>query len=586
MLKENISPEQINADKTKEQKNDDPEIRRFVFNALIKENGDKLTVHTKHLGNIEDIYRKISRAQKEQAAVPAGALAIIDAFANCRKEFELDGGKKITRAPRLLIAGGFVRDVLLGKLPKDIDFATNFTAAEVKELLNGKLNNIKKMETQGECFQVVRVILERAEQANGDGAREEYEIATFREDSPESDGRRPLRVKPAKYAGKDAERRDLTVNALFYNTESGNVIDYVGGLDDIKNKKLRFVGDPGKRIAEDKLRLLRYARFLLKTGFTAGKKDREAVRSHASDINAIAKERIKDELEKMLQTFTADDVLKTLDNLDLLKATIPEVKALENCEQGPPYHLKGNVLKHTLTVGSNLPKDANLKLKWAAIFHDIAKPETREEKIINGKTKVSFLKHDELGAEKIKPILRRLNFSVKEINEIAWLILNHQFFFNKICGRIKRAGELNPDATAKAWQKSIGEIKNMIIDRGEDLVGDLAKLAVADNQATLSEPGLTEGDGKIITEAFNKTLQKITKEKEKGIDLKKLANGNDVMEIFQIKAGKKVGEILKIFNAMLLEDAALEDIKDADEARLYALKKLKESAGEILNQLT
>jgi len=565
MLKETSPTQTINTDA-----NDFPELRQFIFHGLKAEDGQTLKINVQKVGGLDKIYKNISDNQGKKTETPSGALAIINAFAAYRQEFELDNGKKITKAPHLLIAGGFVRDVLLNKLPKDIDFATNLTAEEVKALIKDKVS-IKKIETQGECFQVVRVILEN---------NEEYEIATFRKDSELSDGRHPLSVKPAKYAGKDANRRDLTINALFYNPASGKVIDYVGGLDDIKNKKLRFVGDPDKRIAEDKLRMLRYARFLLKTGFSPDKKDLAAIQNNADDIKILPKERIKDELDKMLKISPTDNFLQTLDELNLLEKIMPEVKNLANCEQGPPYHLEGNVFKHTLMVCANLPKDSNSRLKWASIFHDIAKPETRAENIINGKTKVSFLQHDELGAKKIKPILRRLNFTVKEIKELEWLIANHQLFFNAICSRIKQADQSDADAQQKAWQKSINQIKSEIMENGEGLVRDLKNLAIADSLATICEPGLKERDEQIISTVFTNALMELKQAEARGINIKKLVNGDDVMAVFNIPAGKKVGQILKSFLDQLSTDENLKTIDTAEAAHQYALQKLQRLAGK------
>ena len=242
-------------------------------------------INTMRLGNIDDIYKNI-----EEGIAPTGAKQIIDVF---KQNNSLE-------KTRILISGGFVRDILLGESPKDIDFVTNLTYDKVKTLLENNLQNIKKIEAQGQTFQVVRIVFE-----NG----EEYEIATFRMDGEYKDGVHPETIVPITSPGIDAMRRDFTINALFYNPLSGNVIDYVGGLLDISEKRLRFVGNPEERIKEDKSRMLRYARFILKTNFSINEKDKEAIRKHSSEINNIPKELLKKELDKMIKLSNGKNII-------------------------------------------------------------------------------------------------------------------------------------------------------------------------------------------------------------------------------------------------------------------------------------
>lgn len=343
--------------------------------------------------------------------------------------------RKAKRGGRVLIAGGFVRDMLLNKVPKDLDFATDLDEKEIALALKQEFkqefeNKEISIAYKGNNFAVTHVRIKNPET----GDTEEYEIATFREDV-ESDGRQAT-VKFNTSPNLDAQRRDLTVNALFYNPTTGSIYDFVGGLKDTEEKKLRFVGNPSVRIQEDKLRALRFIRFHFKTGYELDEPAKKYIQENAGAIlgtssfkDSPEKEFKKLSPERIAQEFTqtlleavkieqAGEVLRIYEELNLLKEFLPEIADLKNCEQGPPYHMEGNVFEHTILVLNNLPKTASARLLWAAIFHDVGKPETREETINEGQKKVSFHKHAEAGVNTTIKRLKTLKITSVEIDAI------------------------------------------------------------------------------------------------------------------------------------------------------------------------
>lgn len=466
---------------------------------------------TFHIGDFDFIYKKFGFS-----SAPVYAKKIIDVF---NKNNSI-----------ILIPGGFVRDVLLNKTPSDIDFATNLNPDEIEKLLKQKLKGeYKKIELQGKIFGVIRIVFN-----NG----ENYEIATFRKDGKYSDGIHPDNVELIQSVEQDAKRRDFTINALFYNRIDGNIIDYVGGLEDIKKRKLKFVGIPEQRINEDKSRIIRYVRFLLQTGFIGDKPSEKTIIKLAYKINVVPHELVKKELDKIIKIVNSGKMLETLDKLNLLKNIFPEIKNLENAKQGPPHHMEGNVFRHTKMVCENLPENADSILKWVGIFHDIGKPEARKETIKNKEKKISFLDHETIGIEKTKPILRRLKFSRHEAKQIIWFIKNHLIVFDEYFLYIQN------NNLKKAKEKITKSLKKLINGSSEKLVGDLMNLALADIRGSISlYENKDEKYMKIIFSCLDDAKNIISIENKKGIDIKSTVDGKFIMKYLGIKSGKTVGKI-------------------------------------------
>ena len=252
------------------------------------------------------------------------------------------------------LVGGCVRDMLLGREPKDWDIATDAQPAELTKLF-------VSAELIGAHFGVI--------------LWHGVEIATFRSDGPYPDGRHPQSVTFETDPAKDAARRDFTINGLFFDTQNNQVIDHVNGQADLAGKVIRAIGDPAARFAEDHLRLLRAVRFAALLEFEIEPGTRAAIRGQSAEIAKVAAERTRDELTKILTEPHPRRGLELLDELTLLEQILPEIKALQGVEQPPDFHPEGDVWTHTLIMLDGLIKPT-ATLAWGVRLHDVAKPET------------------------------------------------------------------------------------------------------------------------------------------------------------------------------------------------------------------
>lgn len=307
-------------------------------------------------------------------------------------------------------AGGCVRDELLGETPKDFDIATDATPAAVQELF-------PRSQAVGAHFGVIVV---------REGGHH-FEIATFRTDGSYGDGRRPDSVAFST-PQEDAQRRDFTVNGMFLDPVTGKVIDYVGGLDDLRERRLRAIGDPAARFREDHLRLMRAVRFATVLGYGIEPVTWAAVMAHAESIKRISIERTRDELVKILlhpQRLRGFDLLA---ESRLLFHILPEMEALKGCTQPPEFHPEGDVWVHTRLMLSLLPETVSVPLVLSVLLHDIAKPATWSCDPAEGR--IRFNGHDKLGAEMTGNILRRLRFSNDVIEATVEAVANHMKFMH------------------------------------------------------------------------------------------------------------------------------------------------------------
>ncbi len=305
-------------------------------------------------------------------------------------------------------AGGCVRDRLLGKEPKDYDIATSATPQEVLILFPGS-NEV------GAHFGVII--------AKTGGHH--VEIATFRTDGSYKDGRRPESVAFST-PEEDARRRDFTVNGLFEDPESGEIIDYVGGRADLDVGILRAIGDPAARFAEDALRLLRAVRFAAVLGYEIESGTWAAIRENARQLARISPERIREEFSRIITSPRRALGLDLLVRSGLIEHFLPEVLALIGCEQPPEWHPEGDVYTHTRIMLEMLPDDASLELCLAVLLHDIAKPPTRT---LDGE-RIRFNGHDALGATMAEAILRRLRYPNHVIEDVSFMVSRHMQFMN------------------------------------------------------------------------------------------------------------------------------------------------------------
>ncbi len=310
-----------------------------------------------------------------------------------------------------LFAGGCVRDRLLDREPKDYDIATNATPAQVLQLFP-KGNEV------GAHFGVILV--------KHQGHM--VEIATFRTDGGYSDGRRPDHVIFAT-AQEDAQRRDFTINGLFEDPFTGEIIDYVGGLTDLQTGTLRAIGEASVRFQEDSLRLMRAIRFTGSLSFSIEENTWQAILRCAPLLARISPERIREELSRMLVHPSRAKAFELLTVSGLFIHFWPEVMALVGCEQPPEWHPEGDVFVHTRIMLEMLEPDAPLELALAVLLHDIAKPPTRTIDADAG-GRIRFNGHDALGAEMAADMLRRLRYSNDIIDAVVPMVARHMQFMN------------------------------------------------------------------------------------------------------------------------------------------------------------
>ena len=300
-----------------------------------------------------------------------------------------------------LLAGGCVRDLALGRVPKDWDVVTDAGPEEVAALFEHTV-------PVGAQFGISLVVLDEGD----------YEVARFRSDGPYRDSRRPASIESAD-ARADAARRDFTINGLFYDPESGELLDYVGGQQDLDAKVIRAIGDPAARFAEDHLRLLRAVRFAARLGFTIEPATWDALCAQVESIASVSAERIRDELTLLLTEGGAGCGLRLLDQSGLLQAVLPEVAAMRGVPQDAEFHPEGDVWTHVQLLFEHLDAPS-AELAWSALLHDIGKPSTmvRAERI-------RFHGHDAVGAKMAAAICGRLRMSNEARRVIGTLVADH-----------------------------------------------------------------------------------------------------------------------------------------------------------------
>jgi poly(A) polymerase len=304
-------------------------------------------------------------------------------------------------------AGGCVRDLLRGRIPKDFDIATDARPEVVQKIFS-------RTYAVGAHFGVI-VVLKNDFQ---------FEVATFRSDGAYIDGRHPVEVHFAT-AEEDAARRDFTINGMFFDPEKDEIIDFVGGRADLERRLIRAIGDPAQRFAEDRLRMLRAVRFATVLGFEIDPATWEAVVASASSIVQISAERIRDELVKIFLSPNRARGWDLLDASGLMRAILPEMEAMKGCEQPPQFHPEGDVFKHTRIMLEMLPAEASLPLIFSVLFHDVAKPPTAT---VDEEGRIRFNGHDRIGAEMTEAIMERLRFSRAEIDATVEAVRQHMVF--------------------------------------------------------------------------------------------------------------------------------------------------------------
>ena len=324
------------------------------------------------------------------------------------------------RGFQAFLVGGCVRDLLLGREPKDYDVATDATPRQVMAIF-------PETYAVGAQFGVVLVPAPDVEQqqAESEGASKSnaVEVATFRSDIGYSDGRHPDEVRFSKDPQEDVQRRDFTINGMLLDPLNGEVLDFVGGRKDLKSGIIRTIGDPQKRFGEDKLRMLRAIRFAARFDYQIDAATFSAIQYLAEQIRAVSRERVRDELTRMLTEGHGRQAFLLLDQSGLLQQVLPEISAMKGVEQPLEFHPEGDVFVHTLLLLENLPHPCPMTLAWGALLHDVGKPPT-----FRVAERIRFDGHVDIGVKMAEEICARLRFSNDETEQILALVDNHMRF--------------------------------------------------------------------------------------------------------------------------------------------------------------
>jgi poly(A) polymerase len=339
------------------------------------------------------------------------------------------------RGHQAYLVGGCVRDLVLGREPADYDVTTDATPEQVMHIF-------PETYAVGAQFGVVLVPLPAGSDGNAiskSGHAQAnsldtlagtdhsnagvVEVATFRSDIGYSDGRHPDRVRYSNDPRKDVERRDFTINGLLLDPLSDKILDFVGGQQDLKAGIVRTIGNPDQRFEEDKLRMLRSIRFAARFEYAIDPGTFGAIQKAAENIHQVSRERVRDELCKMLTEGHARRAFLLLDESGLLKQVLPEISAMKGVEQPPQFHPEGDVFIHTLLLLDNLPQPCPVTLAWGALLHDVGKPPT-----FRVADRIRFDGHVEVGVKMAEQICRRFRFSNHESEQIIGLVKNHMRF--------------------------------------------------------------------------------------------------------------------------------------------------------------
>ncbi|MFY9752724.1 MAG: CCA tRNA nucleotidyltransferase [Candidatus Acidiferrales bacterium] len=329
------------------------------------------------------------------------------------------------------LAGGCVRDILLERQPADYDVATDATPDQVQEIFPGSLG-------VGAQFGVMIVPENAPEDSNAplsaplsandeEYGRVQVEVATFRRDVGYSDGRHPDSVAYTKSPEEDVRRRDFTINGMLLDPQSNDILDFVGGREDLKAGVIRAIGNPEHRFQEDKLRMLRAVRFAARFGYTIEPSTFAAIQNLAGDINQVSAERLRDELTKLLTEGAARRGFELLDASQLLPELLPEISRMKGVEQPPQYHPEGDVWIHTRMMLEGLSAGCSPTLAWGVLLHDVGKPPTFTPPA-GPHSRIRFDQHVEVGTRMAEAICRRLRFSNDDTEQIAALVANHLRF--------------------------------------------------------------------------------------------------------------------------------------------------------------
>jgi len=442
------------------------------------------------------------------------------------------------------VVGGCVRDFLRGVEPADWDVATSAKPEEIQKIFP-------------QSFYENRFLTVTVQTGSENPKLKEIEITTYRKEARYTDKRHPDQVSFAKTIKEDLARRDFTVNAIALTPDvkastSGVVIDPFDGQKDLEDKTVRAVGKAEERFNEDALRMLRAVRFTvtLDEGWEVEEKTIRAIKKNAAWLQAISKERIRDELMKIIMTERAAEGLELLRKLGLLKYIIPELEEGYRISQNK-HHIYQCYEHYLRSLDFAAKKNFNKFVRLAALFHDIGKPRAKRGEGLDS----TFYGHEIVGAKITAQILNRLKFSKKDIEKIVKLVRYHLFYYNP--------GEVGQSS-----------VRRLVRQVGPENMEELLQVRMADRI----------GSGVPKAEPYKLRHLKYIVEKvsRDPISVKMLkVSGKDVMEILKIQPGPRIGQILDVLLGYVLSDPK----KNKKEFLVKEIKKLGKSSAEELSSL-
>ncbi|MCA9353997.1 MAG: HD domain-containing protein [Candidatus Kaiserbacteria bacterium] len=437
------------------------------------------------------------------------------------------------------VVGGCTRDLLLGKIPKDWDLTTNATPEEIQALFpehyaNNDYGTVGiKTESEHDSLKVI-------------------EVTPYRTESGYSDARRPDEVTFGVSLEEDLQRRDFTVNALAYRISTDELVDNYDGLEDLAARRLKAVGDANERFSEDALRMMRAVRLAAELDFMIEAETMAAITRHSQQLSRISIERIASEFLRTVNSPTPMQGIIFMEKLGLLEQFLPELRLGIGIEQGGAHAY--DVYEHLLrTMQAAADKDYSLAMRLAALFHDIAKPQTRRE---GGKNKqYTFFGHEVVGARMTSKIMDRLRLPRELSEEVINLVRWHMFF-------------ADPD------EITLAAVRRTITRIGEDHIEDLLSLRVCDR--------IGMGRPKEQPFRFRKYKAMVDEALRDPISVKMLKiNGDRIMELSGEKPGRRLGYILHALLEEALDDASKNTEEFMEKRALELLEMPEETLVEL-----
>ncbi len=434
----------------------------------------------------------------------------------------------------VFLVGGCVRDLIMGRDPKDWDVTTNAKPEEIMPLFEKTVYE-NDFGTVGVCIPIPEELEAEMPNVSHETAKnadlsvthvtkyEIIEVTPYRIEAKYSDFRHPDQVKFSDKIEDDLKRRDFTVNALAYNPHKGQIIDLYEGIKDIKDKIVRAVGEPSDRFNEDALRMLRAIRFSSQLGFAISSDTMTAIVENSELIKNISMERIRDEFTKIIESKNSTQGIIFLQKFNLLKYIIPELEEGIGCEQGGAHIY--DVFEHLLgALDHATNKGYSTEIRLAALFHDIGKPRSRRP---GTKKAYTFYGHEVIGARMVKIIMERLKYPRKTIDLVVSLVRNHMFF-------------------SDTEQISLSAVRRIVQKVGKEHIWELMEIRECDRV------GMKKAEAPYRLRKYHAMIDEVLRDP---LSVSQLAiDGEVLIKELHMKPSRRMGWILHALLEVVLED--------------------------------